>query len=407
MGGMESAVSEIAVGLESAVGAAEPSSVHKIETTQQISENNFGTEWDYELAFSRFLMDVDNSDFLERSYREGRLKKCSELVSDTESVLAEHDSTYGTNLLMNFWKCRTKAWVYYYPDTKLFKIVSNSCRGRWCPMCKEARVSVVAHNCFEFLRKQKAVRFLTLTMEHSDLPLSEQIRRVKKCFIRLGRRVFWKKYVTGSIAFLHTKQNKEKTQYHVHLHIFITGSYVPQKQLSAEWLKVTGDSIIVYVQAPHTEKELRLSVNDFARYAGCPTNLRMISKEHRLEVVHAFQGIQTCWTTGVCRDVPLSPPKHKEGDSKGVPVGRLYAIKKSGKAGDIKAFQVLFHIDKSIPFEGTVSFWGDDGSNEKPPGDLSPVEPLPPSLFSPNERSPPGAGACHYEGDVFDKNAPW
>lgn len=400
-------MAEIADGLESEVVGT---SVHKKEIAQQISQNNFGTEWDYERAFSQFLIDVDNSDFLERSYREGQLKECSELVSDTESVLAEHDSTYDTNLLMNFWKCRTKAWLYWNPEDDLVKYVSNSCRGRWCPMCSKARVSVVAHNCYEFLRRQKAVRFLTLTTKHSDLPLSEQIRQVKKCFIRLGRRVFWKKYVTGSICFLHLKENDEKTQYHVHLHIFITGSYVPHKQLVAEWLKVTGDSIIVYIQAPHTDKELRLSINDFARYAGCPTNLRMISKEHRLEVVHAFQGIQVCWTTGVCREVSLSQPKYKEGDSKGVLMGRLYAVKKSGKAGDFNAFKALFVAGKNIPFRGTggtVSFWGDEGSNDKPPGDLSPVEPLPPSLFSPNERSPPGTGACHYEGDVLDKNAPW
>ncbi|MBA7645385.1 hypothetical protein ES703_53141 [subsurface metagenome] len=404
---MESAVSEIADVPESAVAAAVVTSVHKIETTQQVSENNSGTEWDRELAFSRFLMDVDNSDFLNTSYRERRLKKYFELVPVTESVLAEHDSTYDTHLLVNFWKCRTKAWAYYYPETKRMKSVSNSCRGRWCPMCAKVRVNTVAHNCFEFLIRQKAVRFLTLTMEHSDLPLDEQIRRVKKCFIRLCRRVFLKKYVDGTIAFLHVKENEAKTKYHVHLHIFITGSYVPQKQLSAEWKKVTGDSIIVYVQAPHTEKELRQSVNDFARYAGCPTNLRKISKEHRLEVIHAFQGIRACWTTGKCRAVSLSPPKYEESKSKGVPVGRLYAIQKSAGAGDLNALEALFVIDKNIDFEGTVSFWGDDGSNDKPAGFLSPVEPLPLSLFSANERSPPGAGACHYESDESVENAPW
>ena len=49
----------------------------------------------------------------------------------------------------------------------------------------------------------------------------------------------------------------------------------------------------------------------------------------------------------------------------------------------------------------------DDMLDVGSPGNLSPVEPLPPSLFSANERSPPGAGACYYEGDVLDKNAPW
>lgn len=387
--------------------AAVVTSVHNKEIAQQISQNNFGNEQDCERAFSRFLMDVDNSDFWKRRYREGRLKKFANLVPVSESALAEHDSTFGTNLLMSFWKCRTKAWAFYFPDTDRVKSVSNSCRGRWCPMCAEARVNVIAHNCFEFLSKQKAVRFLALTFKHSGLPLDEQIRRDKKCYIRLTRRVFWKKYVTGSIVFMHVKENDEKTEYHVHFHIFLTGSYVPYEQLRAEWLKVTGDSFIVHIKSAYTEKELGQTIKDYSRYAGRPANLLDISAEHRLEVVHAFQGIQVYWKTGICRAVSLSQPKYNKGGSKGVPMGRIYAIKNSAAAGDFKALRACFVIDKDIPFKMTPSFWGDDGSNDKPAGFLSPVEPMLPNLFSANERSPPGTGACHYEGDVLDKNAPW
>ena len=122
-------------------------------------------------------------------------------------------------------------------------------------MCGKARVNIIKRNCFEFFSKQPFVRFLTLTMKHYDLPLRDQIRLLKKNFVKLARRVGWKKYVTGSVNFLHVKYN-EKTGWHVHLHILLTGSYLPQKWLSAEWLKVTGDSVIVHVEACYSEKEL-------------------------------------------------------------------------------------------------------------------------------------------------------
>lgn len=377
-------------------------SVHKVETIQQ-------NQQDFEQGFSRYMWEVDNMNYLGRDYRESQLKEYAELVPVTESDLAKHDLNYGSNFLVRFWKCRTMAWRSQDPETLLIRTQSNSCRLRWCPMCADARVSIITHNCFEFLSKQKAVRFLTLTMKHSGLPVGEQIRRMKKCFVKLGRRVGWKKYVTGSIAFLHLKENDEKTEYHVHLHIFITGSYVPQRWLSAEWLKVTGDSLIVHVQAAHSEKELGKTIKDYARYAGRPANLLDISAEHRLEVIHAFEGIRVCWTTGKCKGVSLSPKKYKQGDSKLVNLGRDSTIRRAAAAGNLDALCILYCADRNVPYPGVApSFRDDDDSDDNvSAGFLSPVEPLPPSLFSPNERSPPEAGGCQYEGDVLDKNAPW
>jgi len=346
---------------------------------------------------------------LGRSYREWRLKEYAELVPVTESALAKHDLTYGSNFLVRFWKCRTMAWRSQDPETLLIRSQSNSCRLRWCPMCADARVSIITHNCFEFLSKQKAVRFLTLTLKHSDVPLSEQIRRMKKSFVKLSRRVGWKKYVTGSIAFLHVKRNCEKTEWHVHLHIFLIGSYVPQRWLSVEWLKVTGDSIIVHVQAAHSEKELGKTIKDYARYAGRPANLLDVPAEHRLDVVQAFEGIRVCWTTGKCKGVSLSPLKYKQGDSKLVNLGRDSTIRRAAAAGNLDALRILYCADRNIPYPGVApSFRDDDDCDENgSPGFLSPVEPLPLSLFSANERAPPGRMPRHYEGDVLDRNAPW
>lgn len=335
-------------------------SVHSKEITRQISQNNSGTGEDFERGFSRFLWEVDNSCVLDLSYRSERLRKYDRLVPVTDLILEEHDSKYCTHLLDRFWKCRTMAWHVQDPETWLIKTQSNSCRGRWCPMCAEARVNIIAHNCFEFFVDQPFVRFLTLTLKHSDLPLEDQIKRIKKCFVKLSRRVGWKKYVTGSVVFLHVKRNLENTEWHVHLHILLTGSYVPQKWLSEEWLKVTGDSLVVHVKAAHSEKELGLTIKDFTRYAGCPVNLIDVPAEHRLEVVHSFGKIRVCWTTGICNVISLSPPKYKEGDPKMINLGRDSTIKMRAADGDLDALRILYVSDKKFPFENAPSFRFDD-----------------------------------------------
>jgi len=374
-------------------GALSSTLVHSEEITRQ-------TGGDSEQDLSRFLSDVDKSDVLEYSYRTERLRKYGKKVADVESVSTEHDSIYGTHLLERFRKCRTMAWHVQNPETWLIRIQSNSCRMRWCPMCGEARVNIIARNCFEFFEKQRSVRFLTLTLKHSDLPVDEQIRRMKDCFIKLSRRVGWKKYVTGSVNFLHVKSN-EGTGWHVHLHIILTGSFVPQKWLSAEWLKVTGDSLVVHVQAAHSEKVLGITIADFTRYAGSPANLDKISAEHRLELVHAFEGIRVCWTTGICRAVSLSPPKFKQGDSKMINLGRDSTIKRRAAAGDFDALRILYCSDRGVPFENAPSFRDDDDFIDDEFVGLSEPEP------EQWGRSPPGKSLFDLQGDEVAENVPW
>ena len=350
-------------------------SVHSKEITQPI-------DVDVEQDFSQYLFETDNSPILDRSYRGRQLKPFYDLDAILELEMERHDSKHGTSFLERYRKCRTMAWHVQDPETWLIKIQSNSCRLRWCPMCGIARVNIIKHNCSEFFRKQSFVRFLTLTLKHSDLPLSDQIRRMKKCYLKLSRRVGWKKYVTGSVNFLHVKFN-ENTGWHVHLHILLTGLYLPQKWLSEEWLKVTGDSVVVHVQAAHNEKELAATIKDFVRYAGCPANVRETPMEHRQELIHSFGGIRACWTNGICRVVSLSPPKYKQGDTEMVNLGRDSTIRQRAKEGDFDALRILFCESRGLPFEDAPSFRDDDDFIDDKFVGLSGPEPVE------RERDPP------------------
>jgi len=401
---MDSAVVEIADVRESAVGDAVFSSVHSKEITRQNFENISRTNPD----FTRWMENAKTSGFLERSYRADKFRKFAGLVPIVEMTLGACDICYDTKRLERFWSCRTMTWRVLNPETGLIKPQSNSCRDRVCPACAEARVNTIAHNCCEFFEKQRDVRFLTLTFKHKDLPFKEQLKSDKKTFEKFRRGKEWKKYVTGCVYFLHIKQIKKSREYHIHFHIIFCGSYWPQKRLRAEWLEVTGDSNIVFIQAPHNEKELAQSVKDWSRYAGCPFNLREIRPENRLELVRAIDSVRVIGKTGICKSISLSPPKYEQGDSKGINLGRDSTLKMLAKSGDIDAFRMLYCSEESIPVKNVPSFRIiDDDIDNGSAGFLSPVEPSPLSLFSVNERSPPEAGACHYEGDESVENATW
>lgn len=291
-----------------------PTSVHTKETTRQVLSQDIVSG----LSSSQ---DIATKFSASWTYRQRRLRKCFDLARIDEQVFGNSDVVYDTNYLARFRRCRTWAWIVRDIENKKLTICSNSCRLRWCPMCGEARVKTIAHSCREFFKKQKRVRFLTLTLKHRDISLKEQIARIKKSFAKLCRSSVWRKYVTGSIWFLQTKPNCGGKWWHVHLHILLTGSYVPQDWLSEKWMKITGDSKIVDIREVRGGYDLGKVIKDVVRYAGQPANLLDVDYEYRLELVHVTDKIRICGTTGICKAMSLRPKKFKDVSSSYTKVG--------------------------------------------------------------------------------------
>jgi len=363
---MDSTVVEIADVPESAVVVT---SVHTKETTRQVFENNFGTELD-------FAPDADDTQaefFGECGYRASRFQKFPDLVPDTEQVFADHDADYGSSYQERFRACRTMAWCVREVEAEMIRVHSNSCRLRWCPVCAEARANIIARSCREFFEKQSSVRFLTLTQKRSDLPLKEQVARIKKSFAKFRRCSGWRKYVTGCVWFLQIKPSCGGKWWHIHLHILLTGSYIPQDWLSEKWLEVTGDSKIVDIRFVD---ELDSALRDVVRYAGRPANLLDVSPEYRLELVHATDKIRVCGTTGICKAVSLRPPKFNKGDSRYENLGRYSTIQRLAATGDERARDILRAVRDKTPLKNAHSFRDVDDFIDNEFTGLSPIEPM-------------------------------
>lgn len=146
-----------------------------------------------------------------------------------------------------FERCGSGAWIYYSRSRHEYQVRANYCHDRHCARCSRARATriaaALAHLCIN-----KRVRFITLTIRSSNLPLADQLRRLRLCFRELRRRHAWRARVTAGCVFTELTYNAATATWHPHLHVLCTGKYFPQPLLVQEWRAVTGDSYIVDVR---------------------------------------------------------------------------------------------------------------------------------------------------------------
>lgn len=152
--------------------------------------------------------------------------------------------------LRAFSTCGSDWIVYVRPegyDAPTYRLAPLLCHDRLCRPCANYRSLIVSHNCRALL-PHEPLRFLTLTLAHTDDPLPTQLNRLVRSFRRLRTSPLWKDRVTGGVAFLEITPARDALHWHPHLHVLIRGRYLPQPLLSKQWLHVTGDSTIVDIR---------------------------------------------------------------------------------------------------------------------------------------------------------------
>lgn len=146
-----------------------------------------------------------------------------------------------------FEQCGTHASVWYSKTLDQLALHGSFCRNRACVPCSAARAAIVSRNLARHI-EHRHTRFLTLTLRHRDIPLPKLLTRLWRCFKELRSRSAWKQRVLGFAAFLECKHSPRTSHWHAHLHVLVEGSYWAQRELSQEWLTVTGDSPIVDIR---------------------------------------------------------------------------------------------------------------------------------------------------------------
>lgn len=246
--------------------------------------------------------------------------------------------------LDRFANCGGACYVEVSPSTGDVRITGNFCHDRLCVPCGTARAHKISQALLTQL-PEGPIRFLTLTLRHSDTPLRDQVDRLYRSFAVLRRRKWWLARVTGGAAFVEVKLSDKDGLWHPHLHVLIGGVWLDQKELSQEWHAVTGDSSIVKVLAVPDRKA---ATGYVAKYSAKPVEGEVYRHPEKLdECSLALKARRLCFTFQSWRGIDLdATPAHVD-DWR--PIGPLSRLFSDAEAGDDDArliVEALLNHDK-------------------------------------------------------------
>jgi hypothetical protein len=118
-----------------------------------------------------------------------------------------------------------------------------------CGVCRRKRLKRTQKRVRDYMvamdmdkPKHHTMKFLTLTYKREGISFEMARKSLLHSFTKLRKRKNWNKKVSYYFATL------EVVEGNVHLHIVLTSSFWNQRELSDEWLKVTGTSFIVDIR---------------------------------------------------------------------------------------------------------------------------------------------------------------
>jgi hypothetical protein len=209
----------------------------------------------------------------------------------------------GANAMQAFSTCGANLWAQRCPGTDDVRLVANCCHNRFCIPCATARARRMKANLHIHCKSMK-LRFITLTLKHSPTPLTDQLKRLHRDFAELRRRAAWKEHVNGGAAFVEVKVGSRDGLWHPHLHLLCEGTFWRQKDISALWHRVTGDSSIVDVREVD---DLEKAGHYCVKYVTKPADASVYQDPSKLqEMMLAMKGSRLCLSFGTWRGFKLT-----------------------------------------------------------------------------------------------------
>lgn len=265
-----------------------------------------------------------------QSYQSFRRSSCADEFTSAESMYLNLDERDELQRVKQLRDCRKLSWFVRNVETGHVHVASNACRLRWCPICSRAKSMYITHAVKPWIASLRTARFLTLTLKHSNAPLSAQIGKLYADFRKLRKDTQFKKLCSGGVWFFQIKLISESQQWHPHIHCILSGKYIAHEWLSKKWLQITNSSSIVDIRMVRDPDKAAVEV---ARYAASPAQLSVLDSDQRIEVFDSMHRRRMCGTWGLGKSVSLSPPRSVE----------------AGKFEDLGSYAVVVGLSDADP----------------------------------------------------------
>lgn len=292
---------------------------------------------------------IEPADFV--NYQLYRRLRCLGEWSKVERIYRHFDEKHGKNRIVRLQECRTRAWFIRDKRSGHVRVAANACRLRWCPICSQAKRYQIQKQVKAWCMSIPDVKFVTLTLAHSNQPLSEQISRLYRCFRNLRLQKWIKEKWKGGVWFFQVKPSESDGCWHPHLHIVLDGEYTDWKRLSQKWEETTGDSFITDIRPVRDIEEVAEYV---ARYAAQPIPLDKVSDEQLKELFESLFGSRLSGTWGTGKAIRLSS-QPKEDLSHWEKLGTWSEVTSLVKLSDI-ANRIYSAWRTGKPLEEGISF---------------------------------------------------
>jgi hypothetical protein len=238
----------------------------------------------------------------EENFRHGGWKETRQKVAN---ALAKSGASVWKCGAFN--RCGACAHVEWSESKGQYRVCADYCKCRHCQPCANARASLIGRNLERHLEKRpsagKQYRFITLTLKADGKPLAERLARLNASFKKLRNGKWWKKTQRGGVWMIEVKLN-DNNNWHCHLHIISEGYYLPARELSDQWNRVTQGSSVVDVRRLDRLHDACIYVT---KYITKGTNSTVWQTDSSaVEFICAMKGVRICSTYGDWRGLKLT-----------------------------------------------------------------------------------------------------
>jgi hypothetical protein len=251
-------------------------------------------------------------------------------------------------IVERFQACGAQAVVEWSDAEQRYRVRCDHCHNRHCEPCARAKAQLLALNLRERLDRppEGRYRFITLTIAHTDKPLTDQLKHLQQSFTRLRKTKLWKSSQKGGAAIIEVKYDRETGEWHPHLHVVAEGQYLRQADLSDAWFSVTGDSRIVDIRRLDSGKD---AAHYVAKYVSKGTTDSVWADPNAAqEWVIASKGLRSAATFGTWRGYRLlKKPPTTEGWKRIASLNRIY---QDAMLGESWAIRVLNHLRENVAY---------------------------------------------------------
>ena len=248
----------------------------------------------------------------------------------------------------NFLNCGRYARIQYSEKLSRLRIVSSACGMRICPRCGPTRRSKSAVRIASMVTvlDNRQWKFITLTVVSSPAPLSAQLDHLTASFRRFRQTKLWTSRTRFGKAIIEVSFNHDLNLWHPHLHVLVNTPYIPQKALSAQWLKCTGGSPIVDIRVLESKSQTAKYVT---KYLGKLPDFASMKEPERFAADFYFAMTRRTLVLhfGQHPDLPADDPEDysSESDAGWSDVGSLERILAYAKKGRAWACEIMTGLD--------------------------------------------------------------